>query len=90
VKSAETVYAPSFVGGSGGDKVDLKSDRPNKDTDPSQQGDFSQNPGGQSTVPIGSVAGQASSQADKAMDAERVPGALRGVIKDYFTGLQTK
>jgi hypothetical protein len=86
---SESVYAPSFVGGSGGQVL-----KPNNDTthnngqDQLQTGDLANNPTGESVVPLSSVAGQAAAQADRAMDNDHVPGALRGIVHDYFTGLQ--
>ena len=86
----ENVYAPSFAGGTGGQKLQLNGDTSrNNGQDPVQNGDFANNPAGQSTVPLSSVAGQAAAQADRAMDSDHVPGALRGVVKDYFSGLLT-
>ena len=86
----EPVYAPSFAGGQGGQQLNPKSDAQRSPNDPTIQGDNASNPNGASTVPLNAVAGQAASQADKAMDADHIPGALRGVIRDYFTGLQSK
>jgi hypothetical protein len=86
----ETVYAPSFAGGSGGTTLNPKSDNPNANGDPSQQTNQTSTSSGQSTVPLNQVSGQASQQADQAMDSDHIPGALRGVVRDYFTGLQGK
>ncbi|MCC7447736.1 MAG: hypothetical protein IT324_09980 [Anaerolineae bacterium] len=86
----EPVYAPSFAGGEGGQKLNPQSDAQRNPNDPTIQGENASNPGGASTVPLNAVAGQAAAQADKAMDADHIPGALRGVIRDYFTGLQSK
>jgi hypothetical protein len=90
VRPSEPVYAPSFVGGSGGQQINPKSDKPGDNTDPVQQVNSSNTSNGQSTVPLNQVSGQAAAQADRAMDSDHVPGALRGVIRDYFTGLQDR
>jgi hypothetical protein len=87
----ESVHAPSFVGGSGGTRVN-----PQGSTDPNAPSNSVPQDGqvdpvaGKSVVPLGQVAGQAAAQADQAMDSEHVPGSLRGVIRDYFTGLQSR
>jgi hypothetical protein len=94
--SGETVlsnlpYDPSFVGGSGGASVSPQgSNNPNGASNAAPQGDQVNPTAGQSVVPLSAVAGQAASQADQAMDSEHVPGPLRGVIRDYFTGLQSQ
>jgi hypothetical protein len=88
VKPYEGVYAPSFVGGSGGNKLQPDGTSPTNGKDPLQQGEFSNNPTGESVVPLNSVVDQAAAQADRAMDLNKVPGSLRGVIRNYFTGLQ--
>jgi hypothetical protein len=68
-----------------------KSDTNNAQSDPAVKGDFGPNPAGQSNIKLLSdVAGQAAAQADRAMDTDHIPGALRGVVRDYFTGLQSK
>lgn len=84
------VYAPSFIGGQGGQQINPSSQNPDNPNDPTEQGDYISNPTGDSMVPLGSVAGTASAQADQAMDTDRVPGSLRGVIRNYFTNLQER
>ncbi len=87
----EAVHAPSFVGGSGGARVSPQgSTDPNAASDAAPQDSQVDPVAGKSVVPIGQVAGQAAAQADQAMDSEHVPGSLRGVIRDYFTGLQSR
>lgn len=81
------IYAPSFIGGDGGATLNLSSDAEPNSTDTVEQVE-AVSPEGESRVRVGSVIGLAASQADEAMDADRVPGALRGVIREYFTGLQ--
>jgi hypothetical protein len=84
----EFIWAPSFVGGEGGPAIRLRSDAQREGTAPSEQGEFTANPLGESRIRLDAVIGLAARQADQAMDADRVPGALRGVIREYFTGLQ--
>ncbi|MCC6973828.1 MAG: hypothetical protein IT322_07460 [Anaerolineae bacterium] len=82
------IYAPSFIGGEGGDKIGVESDQDPGETDPTETGDFTSNPEGESKVRVRNVVGAAKKQADQAMENDRVPGALRGVIREYFSGLQ--
>jgi hypothetical protein len=85
--SNQFIYAPSFIGGDGGEMLNLSSDAEPDSTDTIEQVEAA-SPEGESRVRVGSVIGLAASQADEAMDSDRVPGALRGVIREYFTGLQ--
>ncbi len=84
----ERIYAPSFVGGNGGQALNPKGNN----ADPGNTATSQQvivNPGEEpSTVPLGQVIDAASAQAANAMDAEHVPIGLRGVIREYFSGLQ--
>ena len=88
--SNEHVYAPSFVGGSGGQTLNPPSNgqpgytvvQPGTYVNPSDSGS--------ATVPLGQVVNSASSQANQAMDTDHVPIGLRGIIHDYFSGLQSK
>jgi hypothetical protein len=87
----ESVYAPSFVGGSGGTAVNPQgSNNSTGNAPPAALGDQVNPVSGQSLQPIGNVVGLAAAQADQAMDADHIPGPLRGVIRDYFTGLQSQ
>jgi len=83
----DRVYAPSFIGGQGGATINPQGpagqpgDRTNQPvyTDPTT---------GAAMVPINDVISAASAQAANAADSEYVPLGLRGVIHDYFSGLQ--
>ncbi|MCC7209441.1 MAG: hypothetical protein IT323_19180 [Anaerolineae bacterium] len=85
--SNQFIYAPSFVGGDGGAMVHLNSDAEPNSTDTVEQVE-SISPEGVSDLSFSELMGMAASQAGEAMDMSRVPGALRGVIREYFTGLQ--
>ncbi len=84
----EPVFAPWFMGGSGG----VPLNPPNSNTN--GNGEITQvqgpNSTGNATVPLSDVASQAASQADQAMDTDHVPGALRGVIRQYFSDLSNQ
>ncbi len=82
------IYAPTFIGGEGGQEINPRSGQPGSDSDPMELGEFSENPTGESRVPIRDVVGRAAAEADQAMETDRVPGALRGFIRQYFTDIQ--
>lgn len=83
----ERVYAPSFIGGNGGTNINPTG----AGGDPgalTNQSTYIDPTTGNSTVPLGDVVAAAAAQAASAMDADYVPIGLRGVIHDYFSGLQ--
>jgi len=82
------IYAPTFIGGQGGNNIRLPDQGRTGSNDQVETGNFNNNPAGDSKVPLSAVAGAAAQQADRAMESDRVPGALRGVIRDYFSGIQ--
>ena len=84
----EGVYAPSFVGGSGGQALNPTG---NNDSTDGQNTTQVQGPNstGNVTVPLSDVAAEAAGQADQAMDTDHVPGTLRGVIRQYFSDLNS-
>ena len=87
VVTNEHVYAPTFVGGSGGPSIDPSNGASNGSV-PSQPGSYTNPDTGTSNVPLDNVSAAAQAQADSAMDTDHVPIGLRGVIHDYFSGLQ--
>src|SRR5262249_9459646 len=84
----EPVFAPSFIGGTGGQTLN-----PNGNNNSSEGQTTIQVQGpitwASATVPLSDVASQAAGQADAAMDIDHVPGALRGVVRQYFSGLNS-
>jgi len=87
--TTEHVYAPSFINGSGGTALAVPN-APN--TDPGAPIVNPNNPNipqpANATVPLDTVIESAAAQSGVAMDAAHVPISLRGVIHDYFSGLQ--
>jgi hypothetical protein len=84
---SDRVYAPSFIGGNGGSNINPTG----AGGDPgalTNQSTFIDPTTGNATVPLGDVVAAAAAQAASAMDADYVPIGLRGVIHDYFSGLQ--
>lgn len=81
----ESVFAPRRPNMETGDtEISLETD----DSDvPVVQGDFSENPEGQVTVPYNQVYGDYAGAVNEALDQGYIPLGLRDVIHDYFTSL---
>ncbi|MBO9310282.1 MAG: hypothetical protein J7551_10935 [Chloroflexi bacterium] len=79
----EFIHAPSFINGEGGEWIDLRSDEALIEA-----GEFVRNPTGESRLPIREAVRRAAADANRAMESERVPSALRDLIRRYFTDLQ--
>lgn len=85
--SNEFIYAPTFIGGEGGEQINPRSGRGGND-DLIETGEFSQNPTGESRLPIREAVRRAVGGVEQALENDRVPSALRGFIRQYFTDLQ--
>lgn len=83
----EFIYAPTFIGGEGGETINPRSGR-GGDDELIETGEFAQNPTGESRLPIREAVRRAAGGVDQALENDRVPGALRGFIRQYFTDLQ--
>ncbi|MFN8562228.1 MAG: hypothetical protein U0703_11540 [Anaerolineae bacterium] len=70
-----------------GNNVQLEPDDSNA---PTREGDFSENPAGQVTVPYDQVFSSYADDASRALDSDYVPLGLRDVIHDYFTSLEPR
>ena len=70
-----------------GNNVELAPDDSNA---PVREGDFSENPNGQVTVPYNQVFSDYADAANHALDSDYVPLGLRDVVRDYFTSLEPK
>jgi hypothetical protein len=80
------VFDPQRIGGKGGDQVDIPG-QPDAGQPTGNEGQFTDNPSGQSTVPYANVWGNYSGAVNQALDNGYVPLGLQGLIKDYFSGL---
>ena len=82
----EPVNVPRRIGGdaNGDNNIQLPAD-PNA---PVQEGNFSENPNGQVTVPYNQVFSDYANAANRALDSDYVPLGLRDVVRDYFTSLE--
>ncbi len=83
----EAVNVPRRIGpqANDGNNIQLNPDASNT---PVQEGNYSQNPDGQVTVPYDQVYGDYADAANQALDSDYVPLGLRDVVRDYFTSLE--
>ncbi|MBZ0279860.1 MAG: hypothetical protein K8L97_03910 [Anaerolineae bacterium] len=81
----EPVYAPQRPGGEGGPEIQLD---PNSSDAPVQEGEFSQNPTGNTSVPYNQVFSDYSDAANRALESDYIPLGLRDVVRDYFSSLE--
>jgi len=82
----EQLYAPQRVGGEGGDQVDVPgSPEPGMPT--GREGDFVENPTGQSSVPYNQVFADYAGTVNKALESGYVPLGMRDLIRSYFSRL---
>lgn len=81
----DPIFAPRRVGGQGENEIVLEPDSSNV---PVQEGEFNQNPSGQSLVPYNEVFSDYSDAANRALDQDYIPLGLRDVVRDYFSSLE--
>ncbi len=82
----EPIYAPEFVEPEeGGEVIVLETD--NEDV-PLIEGEYSDNPFGNTGVPYNQVFSDYSDAANRALDSDYVPLGLRDVVRQYFTSLE--
>lgn len=80
----ESVFAPRLPDEVGQDDIVLQPDASDQ---PLQEGDFSDNPEGQVTVPYNQVFSDYANSANEALDQDYIPLGLRDVVREYFTSL---
>lgn len=81
----EPIYAPQRPGGEGGPEIELD---PNSSNAPIQEGEFSQNASGNTSVPYNQVFSDYSDAANRALESDYIPLGLRDVVRDYFSSLE--
>lgn len=81
----EALYSPSGIGGGGQDEIRLRTDA--SDTTLAE-GDFDDNPLGESRVSYDSVFSDYQNAANRALESDYVPLGLRDVVREYFTSLE--
>lgn len=85
----ESVNVPQRIGDQANDGNNVQLD-PDAGNTPVQEGDFSQNPDGQVTVPYNQVFSDYADSANRALESDYVPLGLRDVVRDYFTSLEPR
>ncbi len=80
----EALYSPSGISGGGADEIRLRSDAGDQTL---SEGDFDDNPLGESRVSYDTVFSEYQNSANRALESDYVPLGLRDVVRDYFTSL---
>jgi len=61
---------------------------PDSSSAPVVEGEFAQNPAGESVVPYNEVFADYANAASRALESDYIPLGLRDVVRDYFTSLE--
>ncbi len=81
----QPIYSPNPQRlNNGTNQIDLTGDSSNS---PIQEGNFSENPEGTSTVPYNQVFNAYLSGVNNALNSDRVPLALRDLVRSYFSSI---
>jgi hypothetical protein len=81
----DPIYAPQRIGGQSDQQVQLNGDA---SSSPVKEGEFSQNPDGNVSVPYDQVFSDYSNAANRALESDYIPLGLRDVVRDYFSSLE--
>lgn len=81
-------YAPSSIGGTSQTPLDVGGQLSNENTLPSQEGEFAENPAGQSRLAYQRVLGNYRGFVSEALESGRIPLVQRDIIHDYFSSLE--
>lgn len=81
-------YASSSIGGESESPLDVGGQLTNENTVPMQEGDFAENPAGESALNYQSILGDYQGYVSDALESGRIPLAQRDVIHDYFSSLE--
>lgn len=81
----EAIYNPVGIEGGGANEIELESDASDQSL---AEGDFEDNPLGQSRVSYDTVFSDYQDAANRALESDYVPLGLRDVVRDYFTSLE--
>lgn len=84
-RTYEAIYAPQRLGAEGTTDIVLEPDTSDV---PVVQGDFQQNPLGESIVPYNRVFRAYAEAANRALNSDAVPLTLRDVVREYFNSLE--
>ena len=83
----EALYSPSGIAGGGQNEIRLETDA---DDTVIAEGDFDDNPIGESRVSYDTVFSDYQNAANRALESDYVPLGLRDVVRDYFTSLEPR
>lgn len=81
----DDIYAPQRIGGEGGEQVDIPGD-PDSGI-PNRQGEFVDNPTGNSSVDYSAVYADYEGSVNEALDSGYIPLGMRDLIQSYFSRL---
>lgn len=81
----EALYSPSGVSGGGREEIRLETDASDTTL---REGDFDDNPLGESRVSYDTVFSEYQNTANRALESDYVPLGLRDVVREYFTSLE--
>ena len=81
----EAIYSPSGIDGGGDNEIRLRTD-PGDTT--VAEGEFDDNPLGESRVSYDTVFSEYQNAANRALESDYVPLGLRDVVRQYFTSLE--
>jgi hypothetical protein len=81
----DSVYAPQRIGGDSDSSVTLESGDENQ---PLAEGEFSENPTGNASVPYDEVFSDYSDAANQALENDYIPLGMKDVVRDYFTSIE--
>ena len=80
----EAIYNPTGISGGGSEEVRLRTDAGDQTL---AEGDFDENPLGESRVGYDTVFSDYQQAANRALESDYVPLGLRDVVREYFTSL---
>ena len=80
----EAIYNPSGIAGGGSEEIRLRTDAGDQTL---AEGDFDDNPLGESRVSYDTVFNDYQNAANRALESDYVPLGLRDVVREYFTSL---
>jgi len=81
----EAIYNPTGIEGGGNQEIELESDASDENL---SEGDFDDNPLGESRVTYDTVFNDYQDAANRALESDYVPLGLRDVVREYFTSLE--
>ena len=79
------IYSPTGIDGGGANDIELRTDASDQTL---AEGNFDDNPLGESRVSYDTVFSDYQQAANRALESDYVPLGLRDVVRDYFTSLE--